>query len=190
MAQLQYLDNNGLISLWNRIKSFAFTNFYTKPEIVTVSGGTTLNASLNKYYLITQDVETFSIIFPQITDDGHTNNIVFFFSTGNNPSITFTTNDGSNIFENNGFLILGNSQYELNATFNGFAWLLTLVKYSIENVNPSQDVDEIGSVNKTSSGIAISIDDNSLEEGTYTMEYEDSTGRKLGSIDKITEFTI
>lgn len=53
-----------------------------------------------------------------------------------------------------------------------------------------EDVDNIGTINKSSSILTIEIDDNALPEGTYSMVYEDSTGTPLQGIDKITEFTI
>ena len=212
MAQHQYLDNNGLVTLWNKIKSFAFANFYTKPqlenivshdessfvpgdytpeavamavsvspqsfseeqkaqaranigvdelvgdiesvldvilggstvetqkkaEIIRITSGDTLNASLEKYYLIMIEVGTYSIVLPEITDYNHINGVIFFFATGANPSVTFTTNDGSGVFANDGFSIEANTTYEINAIFNGFSWFLASIKINGNELNPSQ----------------------------------------------------
>ena len=61
---------------------------------------------------------------------------------------------------------------------------------SSSDESSDQDIEEIGSVNKSLSDLTITIFDNSLSNGTYTMVYEDSTGTPLTEIDKITEFTI
>lgn len=53
-----------------------------------------------------------------------------------------------------------------------------------------ESIPEIGSVNKTTSELTITINDNALESGTYKMFYEDSTRTPLERVDEITEFTI
>lgn len=53
-----------------------------------------------------------------------------------------------------------------------------------------ESIPEIGTVNKTSSDLTITINDNALESGTYKMFYEDSTRTPLERVDEITEFTI
>lgn len=62
-----------------------------------------------------------------------------------------------------------------------------------QNENPSgdvEDVDEIGTVDRSLSSLNITIDDNTLSSGTYTMVYEDSTGTPLADTGNITQFTI
>lgn len=53
-----------------------------------------------------------------------------------------------------------------------------------------ENIPEIGTVNKTSSDLTITINDNALESGTYKMFYEDSNRTPLERVDEITEFTI
>ena len=53
-----------------------------------------------------------------------------------------------------------------------------------------ETIPEIGSVNKTTSDLTITINDNALESGTYKMFYEDASRNPLDRVDEITEFTI
>ena len=48
----------------------------------------------------------------------------------------------------------------------------------------------IGEVETVSSTINITIDDDALDAGTYTMVYEDENRTPLANVDKITEFTV
>ncbi len=50
--------------------------------------------------------------------------------------------------------------------------------------------DEVGTVNKTTSELTITINDNALESGTYKLFYEDTNRNIIDRIDEITEFTI
>lgn len=50
--------------------------------------------------------------------------------------------------------------------------------------------DEIGTVNKSTSDLTITINDNALQSGTYKMFYEDINRSIIDRIDEITEFTI
>lgn len=87
---------------------------------------TTLNAASGKYYLFEEEVNTLSIVLPEIEDNTFVGSITFSFATGINPNITFS---GSNtIYKQKDFEIESNKIYEINATFNGNNWLVSLIE--------------------------------------------------------------
>lgn len=107
-----------------------------KIEIVAASG-TTLSAAINTYYNFVSDVGTLAITFPAVTDTTHISNIVFMLTTGSTPTVTFTAPSGINVIAQDGFSIEASTTYEINAIFNGTAWVVAIMKLNTTDIQPS-----------------------------------------------------
>lgn len=105
----------------------SIANMLNKMAIVSANG-TTLSPSVNTYYNFASVVNTLAVTLPSVTDATHINNIVFMFTTGSAPSVTFAAPNGINIIAQDGFRIDASTTYEINAIFNGVAWIIASIK--------------------------------------------------------------
>ncbi len=92
-----------------------------KMDIITVSA-TSLAPSVNKYYRFTADVGTLAVTLPTVTDTTKVASIVFYLTTGSSPNVTFTSSHS--VVYQDGFQLDASKTYEVNALFNGAAWVL------------------------------------------------------------------
>lgn len=92
-----------------------------KMGIITVSA-TSLAPSLNKYYRFTADVGTLAVTLPTVTDTTKVASIVFYLTTSSSPAVTFTSTHS--VVYQDGFQLDASKTYEVNALFNGAAWVL------------------------------------------------------------------
>jgi len=96
-----------------------------KMAIVAVSSGTTaLNAELNKYYRFDSNVGTLGITLPSVSGVTELKGIVFSFTTGSTPAVTFTSTGGVSIDYQTDYTINASIQYEINAIYNGSKWII------------------------------------------------------------------
>lgn len=95
-----------------------------KVDIVSASG-TTLSAQVGKYYTLS-NVGTLAITLPTIAS-GTTKvqTIAFYIAAGSSPAVTFTSTHS--IYYADGFEIAADSTYEVNALWNGVAWVVASV---------------------------------------------------------------
>lgn len=107
------------------------TGLQSKVSIQTASGAT-LSASIDTYYRFTDSVSTLAITLPAPTDTTHITSIVFAMTTGASPAVTFTATaiGGTTppIYAQDGFAIEASTTYEVNAIFNGVAWIVAAIK--------------------------------------------------------------
>lgn len=96
--------------------------------VVTQSSGTTLTAAVGNYYRFTYNVGTLDITLPTPTGS-NAQSVLFFMTTGASPAVTFTST-GNTIYKNDGFAIDATTTYEINALWNGGAWVINAVKYT------------------------------------------------------------
>lgn len=99
-----------------------------KMVVETVASGTTLTAAVGNYYRFTYDVGTLAITLPTPTGS-NAQSVLFFMTTGASPAVTFTST-GNTIYKNDGFAIDATTTYEINALWNGGAWVINAVKYT------------------------------------------------------------
>ena len=99
-----------------------------KMIVVTQSSGTTLTATVGNYYRFTYNVGTLDITLPTPTGS-NAQSVLFFMTTGASPDVTFTST-GNTIYKNDGFAIDATTTYEINALYNGGAWVINAVKYT------------------------------------------------------------
>lgn len=122
-----FLNESGLTRVLNKIKA-AFvskTELANKEDKMTIeaiaSPGATLTAEVDKYYTMT-NVGTLAITLPTMTDATKVKTIVFYISTNSAPAVTFTSTH--TVLYSDGFQIDADSTYEINALWNGIAWVV------------------------------------------------------------------
>jgi hypothetical protein len=93
------------------------------------ASGETLNAEIGKYYRFSQEVNTLAVTLPSPTDSTYISNIIFFIPTGTTPAITFSSTN--TILYQNGFALEASKTYEINALWNGAAWVIAAVEIEI-----------------------------------------------------------
>ena len=90
------------------------------------SNASSLTCETDKYYRLDTAVDTFSITLPTITDVGTVKSIVIFLTTGTTPAITITSTHS--VYYNYGFNLNAGKTYEINALWNGTAWIVANVE--------------------------------------------------------------
>lgn len=100
-----------------------------KMTVVTQNSGTTLTAAVGNYYRLTYSVGTLAVTLPAPTGS-NAQSVLFFLTAGASPNVTFTSS-GNDVYYSDGFSIDASSTYEINALWNGAAWIITAVKINI-----------------------------------------------------------
>lgn len=115
-------------ALSGKADSSDLANKEDKVDIVSASGAT-LIAEVGKYYTLTA-VGTLAITLPTIAS-GTTKvqTVSFYIAAGSTPAVTWTSTH--NIYYADGFEIAADSTYEVNALWNGAAWVVASVKIVI-----------------------------------------------------------
>lgn len=96
--------------------------------VIEAASGATLTAQVGKYYTLS-NVGTLAITLPTCTGT-KTQSVMFYMSTGSTPAVTFTSTH--NIYYADGFEIESGSTYEVNALWNGAAWIVASVTIIVE----------------------------------------------------------
>lgn len=91
------------------------------------SPGATLTAEIGKYYTMS-NVGTMTITLPAGSGT-KTQTIVFYISTASTTNIDFTST--STVYKSKGFTIDADSTYEINALWNGVAWVIGQMEIEI-----------------------------------------------------------
>lgn len=92
--------------------------------IQAVASGSTLSAALNKYYRFDYNVGTLAITLPSVSGVTGLKGIVFSFTTGSSPAVTFTSTGGVSIDYQAYYAIIANTKYEINVLYNGSKWII------------------------------------------------------------------
>jgi hypothetical protein len=109
----------------------ALDNKEDNTDIVVESTAiSTLTAEVGKYYRFDVPVETLAITLPTMTDNSVVKSVVFYMTGGTTPAVTFaSTHD---VYYADGFEIESGSTYEVNALWNGAAWIVASVTIIVE----------------------------------------------------------
>lgn len=92
------------------------------------SGTTSLSAENSRYYYFYGTVNNLSVSLPYPRSGGYGGDMFFYFTTGNSPSLNFTSAVGS-ISYYESFLIEANTTYEVSAIFTGNGvWIIASAK--------------------------------------------------------------
>lgn len=92
---------------------------------------TTITCEVGKYYRIDVAVDTLAIALPAINSTV-VKTIVIYLTGGTTPAITISSSDSKDIYYQDGFEIEAGNVYEINALFNGAAWIVASVKINVE----------------------------------------------------------
>ena len=93
---------------------------------------TALTCEVGKYYRIDVAVDTLAVTLPAITDLTTVRTVVIYLTTGTTPAVTITSADSKDVYYQDGFEIEAGNTYEINALFNGAAWIVAAVKINVE----------------------------------------------------------
>ena len=95
-----------------------------KMTVVTTTS-TNLSCTLGSYYVFSSTVNTLAITLPVPTDASHISNVVMYLTTGSSPAVTFSSTHP--VYYSDNFEIAADSTYEVNALWNGAAWIVASV---------------------------------------------------------------
>ena len=124
--------------LLDEILGSGTTKSQKKLEVIEASG-TTLNSEENSYYHFDDVITTLAITLPSVGDTNHINQVIFNFTTGSNPLVSFEASPISgirpSIYANEGFSIDANTTYEINAIYNGNTWVLAAIRIDATDIS-------------------------------------------------------
>jgi len=94
---------------------------------------TSLTCEVGKYYRLDVPVETLAVTLPAITDSTTVRTVVIYLTAGTTPAVTIHSHDSKGVYYQDGFEIEADITYEINALFNGAAWIVAAVKINTSN---------------------------------------------------------
>lgn len=92
---------------------------------------TTLTCETGKYYRIDVAIDTLDITLPAMTDLTTVRTVVIYLTAGTTPTVTISAADSKDVCYQDGFEIEAGNTYEINALFNGAAWIVAAVKINV-----------------------------------------------------------
>lgn len=94
---------------------------------------TALNCEVGKYYRIDVAVDTLAVTLPVITDLTTIRTVVIYLTAGTAPAVTIIAADDKAVYYQEGFEIEVSKTYEVNALYNGNAWVVASVEIVTSN---------------------------------------------------------
>lgn len=94
---------------------------------------TTLSTEVCKYYRLDVPVETLAITLPAMGVVTSIKTVVIYLTGGTTPAVTITSADSKDVYYQDGYEIEAGNTYEINALFNGAAWIVASVKINTSN---------------------------------------------------------
>ena len=92
---------------------------------------TTLTCEVGKYYRIDVAIDTLVVTLPAMTDLSTVRTVVIYLTAGTTPAVTIATADSKDVYYQDGFEIEAGSAYEINALFNGSAWIVGSIQINV-----------------------------------------------------------
>lgn len=99
---------------------------------------TTLTCEVGVYYRLDVAVETLAVTLPAITDLTTVRTVVIYLTAGTTPAVTIAAADSKDVYYQDGFEIEASETYEINALFNGSAWIVAAVKIVVPEVEEEE----------------------------------------------------
>ena len=96
------------------------------PIVSVASSASSLTCEEDKYYRLDTAVNTFSITLPTVTDVGIAKSVIIYLTTGATPAVTITSTQ--QLHYSYGFSLEASKTYEINALWNGAAWVITSIE--------------------------------------------------------------
>jgi hypothetical protein len=78
-------------------------------------------------------VTNLAITLPAMTDLTTARTVVIYLTAGTTPAVTISAADSKDVYYQDGFEIEAGITYEINALFNGSAWIVAAVKINTSN---------------------------------------------------------
>jgi hypothetical protein len=100
--------------------------------VATSTASGALNTEVGKYHRIDTAVGTLVIILPAMTDLTTARTVVVYLTAGTTPAVTIVAADNKSVYYQDGFEIEAGKTYEINALFNGAAWIVAAVQINVE----------------------------------------------------------
>ena len=158
---------------------------------------TTLTTEAGKYYRIDVPVETLNVTLPAITNNTKVGTVVLHLTGGTAPAITISS-PNKHVFYQDDYKIETGKTYEINALFNGIAWVVTVVEIFVPelvvtkyNVTSTSEPTALRTSYEPNIFKSMEIDgvllDNLVTEytfdttGVHTVKYELYDETKLGN---------
>lgn len=91
---------------------------------------TTLTCEVGKYYRIDVPVETLAVTLPTMTDNSTVRSVTIYMTGGTTPGVTFTSTHDVHLAD--GFEVKSGMTYEVNAAWNGLAWIVASITIIVE----------------------------------------------------------
>ena len=92
---------------------------------------TTLTCEAGKYYRVDVAVDTLAVTLPAMTDLTTVRTVVIYLTAGTTPAATISSADSKDVYYQDGFQIEAGNTYEINALFNGAAWIVAAVQINV-----------------------------------------------------------
>lgn len=86
---------------------------------------TALTTEIGKYYRIDVPIDTLAVTLPAMTDLTIAKTVVIYLTAGSTPAVTIAAADNKDVYYQDGFEVEAGNTYEINALFNGAAWIIT-----------------------------------------------------------------
>lgn len=114
------------------LKDYVLENYASNTKVLITTPSETLNAQVGYYYCMGGSgvvVDTMTIQLPSIADYGSkVKNVQFFMTMGSAPEVTFVSAGTERILYQKDFALEAERSYEVNALWNGHAWVITVVE--------------------------------------------------------------
>ena len=94
---------------------------------------TALTCEAGKYYRIDVAIDTLDVTLPAMTDTTTVRAVIIYLTAGTTPAVTIASADSKDVYYQDGYEIEAGSTYEINALFNGAAWIVAAVKINTFN---------------------------------------------------------
>ena len=113
------------------LKDYVSENYVSNTRVFITTPPATLNAQVGYYYCMGGEgvVNTMTIQLPAIADyESKVKNVLFFMTMGSAPEVTFVSAGTERILYQKDFALEAERSYEVNALWNGHAWVITSVE--------------------------------------------------------------
>ena len=127
-------ENNVTMATWEKVNQVP-DNVVIEAPVNTTDATlpiTALTCEVGKYYRIDVAVETLAVTLPAMTDLTTARTVVIYLTAGTTPAVTISSADSKDVYYQDGFEIEAGKTYEINALFNGVAWIVAAVQINVE----------------------------------------------------------
>ena len=100
---------------------------------------TSLVCEVGKYYRLDVPVGTLAVTLPSMSNVTTVKTVVLYLIAGTTPAVTISAADSKDVLYQDGFGIESGKTYEINALYNGAAWIIAAVKIVVPVVEEEEE---------------------------------------------------